>query len=302
MRRTLPEAAVLSTWKLSSPSVLGTRPAYQWRVVRGGTPLVLRRYATRPVDLDFELNVMARLRQTGWPVAELVEPPLSLGAEVLGGETWCLFTLLPGSPSRRDDAVEQRGRGRLLAELHEATAALNDLGQRVGYVRTDAVLADAGLAEALASYERIRPDVGRLMRWHLDRARAALERLDLESAAQLVIHGDFARWNVLFEDDGLTGVVDFETAHRNFRVADFALSWRGQYDAVVHGYEEVSPLCDLERALLAPIRWGWLFLGVKDEIRAILEGRQPDHGFEWQTQQLRRRSPLFGDLSEPYRP
>ncbi len=85
-------------------------------------------------------------------------------------------------------------------------------------------------------------------------------------------------------DDRLSGVLDFESTHLDFRVADFALSWRGSYDEVVHGYEAVHPLSDLDWQLLVPVFWGWLFLGVKDEISAMLSGQAAIHGFDWQGQ------------------
>ena len=64
----------------------------------------------------------------------------------------------------------------------------------------------------------------------------------------VVLHGDFTCWNLLFEHGHLTGVLDFEATHLNYRVADFALAWRGQQSDVIRGYEEVSPLSDLDQA------------------------------------------------------
>ena len=107
-------------------------------------------------------------------------------------------------------------------------------------------------------------------------------------------------WNLLFDDDTLSGVLDFESTHLDFRVADFALAWRGTYDAVVHGYEEVRRLSGLDRQLLVPVFWGWLFRGVKEEIRDMLDGRRASHGFDWQVKQLTRRSTLFGEMADPY--
>lgn len=286
---------VLGEWRLAPVEFVGGRRNHHWRVEREGEPAVLRRYAAMQGDINYELEVLHRLRGSGWPVPKLLEQPA-----VFGSAYWGLFSLLPGAPTTRTGSAEERTRGRLLAELHNATASLADLGQRDGFQRTDTIITDPALVTAVRSYERIRPDVGGLMRWHIDRACARLAALGLVGAEQIVLHSDFAPWNLLFESDVLSGVLDFESTHLDFRVADFALSWRGAYDDVVHGYEDVHPLSELDRQLLVPIFWGWLFLGVKEEIEAMISGQRPGHGFDWQVKQLTRRSPLFGDMAEPY--
>jgi aminoglycoside phosphotransferase (APT) family kinase protein len=257
---------------------------------------VLQRYADGPTgELGYELEVLRRLRVLGWPVAEVMEQPL-----VGGGATWCLFSFLPGAPRAKADAKEQRSRGRLLAALHEATASMTDLGQRGGFDRCDAIVLDPELEVAVRAYERVRPAEARMMRWHIDRARERFASLDLAGVEEIVLHGDFASWNVLFDGDELSGILDFEATHMNFRVADFALAWRGHYDEVVHGYEEVHPLSDLDWKLLVPTFWSWLLMGVKEEIESMLGGGREIHGFDWQIKQLSRRTKLFGELAEPY--
>jgi hypothetical protein len=94
----------------------------------------------------------------------------------------------------------------------------------------------------------------------------------------------------------LTGILDFEATHLNYRVADFALSWRGDQDEVIEGYEEVHPLSERDRQLLIPAYWSWLFLGVKTEIEAMTSGKASAHGFDWQIKHLLRRSPLMREL------
>src|SRR6266536_1117645 len=73
-----------------------------------------------------------------------------------------------------------------------------------------------------------------------DRPRAAFARLDLRRAEIILLHGDFAPWNLLFENDCLSGIVDFEASHLNYMVADFALSWRADQDDVLAGYADVQ--------------------------------------------------------------
>lgn len=99
----------------------------------------------------------------------------------------------------------------------------------------------------------------------------------------------------------MTGIVDFDLAHLDARIADFALAWRGKYDDVVHGFDEVSPLSDEEWSLLSPVRWAWIMWFVEDEIADMRGGRVEPHAFDWVVRQLLRRSPLMGPDEKAYR-
>ena len=90
---------------------------------------------------------------------------------------------------------------------------------------------DPGLDRILAAHERERTEEVHLLRWHLDRARARIAALQPHLRPGILIHGDFTPWNLRYLDGRLSGILDFELAHHDHRVADFALSWRGRYDA-----------------------------------------------------------------------
>ena len=132
------------------------------------------------------------------------------------------------------------------------------------------------------------------MRWHIDKAQESFGRIELDGAETIVLHSDFAPWNLLFEGERLTGIIDFEGTHLNYRVADFANSWRGNQDEVIDGYQEIHKLTDLDWQLLIPVYWSWMFIGVKHEIKAMLSGRVPPNDFEWQIRHLMRREGLLG--------
>ena len=57
----------------------------------------------------------------------------------------------------------------------------------------------------LRHYERWYPVEAHIMRWHLDQALESYERINLVGAETLVLHSDFATWNLLFEGEKLTG-------------------------------------------------------------------------------------------------
>lgn len=161
--------------------------------------------------------------------------------------------------------------------------------QRPGFERADHLLNDSGLSDALEKYEKLFPEAGHIMRWHLDHARELFTNTDVARAQQVILHGDFAPWNILYQGEMLSGIIDFEAAHLNFRVSDFALAWRGHQDDVIVGYEILYPLPDTDRALIIPAFWSWLFRGVRDEIQRMdATGIAPD--FTWQIKKLLLRS------------
>ena len=191
------------------------------------------------------------------PVAPLVEA---------AGSIWCVFPYMPGrAPAPRSAAgvrAEQRRRGRLLARLHADMADFVGVGQREGWRRADEGLVDRTgrlpADDVLRQYERERPEEGRILRAYAERMRERLDELLPYAPAPVVIHGDLTPWNVRYARGALSAVLDFDAAHLDLRVADFALSWRGQHDDVLRGYEEVSPLEPVERELLVPIYWAWI--------------------------------------------
>jgi aminoglycoside phosphotransferase (APT) family kinase protein len=288
---------VLQHWGLTPIAFFGGRLHQHWLVEAGGRRLVLRGYSAEPFDgLDYELAVLRRVHGLGWPVPVPVTEPIHVW-----GRTWCLFTWLPGAcRPATESAEERRARGHLLAELHTSMPCLEGMGQRGGFGRADELIGDPELVSLIRAYERSYPTEGHILRWHLDRAQQAFASIEVEAEETIVLHSDFAPWNLLFEDERLTGILDFEATHRNFRVADFALSWRGEQDEVLAGYQEVHQLSDLDWQLLVPVYWSWMFIGVKKEITAMLSGKGPPHGFAWQVRHLLRRSGLLDRLAPRY--
>lgn len=287
-----PSDAVVEAFGVRVIASLGGRLNQHWLVDARGERLVLRRWATSGDDIAYELRLLASIAALGWPVAPAVAGPIELD-----GQVWCLFPFLPGEPSSASSAAEplaeQRARGRLLAEFHADLARLDGVGQRGEWRRCEEILGDPTLDRVLAEHERDRAEEVRLLRWHLDRARARIAGLRPRDRPGMVIHGDFTPWNLRFQGGQLSGILDFELAHRDHRVGDFALSWRGKYDAVIHGYAEVSPLEPEEWELITPMWWAFL---INDACRHLAAGTRDDG---WIVKQLLRRSPLMGrDASE----
>jgi aminoglycoside phosphotransferase (APT) family kinase protein len=52
----------------------------------------------------------------------------------------------------------------------------------------------------------------------------------LSSPAGIIVHDDFTPCHLRFKDGRLSGILDFELAHWDHRVDDFALARRDNYD------------------------------------------------------------------------
>ena len=286
----------MQRWGITPVDYLGGRHNQSWLVEHERSHLVVRRYPEHPFpDIAYELEVLSRLNGDGWPVPVAVEEPVDVD-----GRTWCLSKFLPGTCRTTNGPEDRRERGRRLAELHEATTPLIEMGQRRGFGLSDEVICDPELDDVIRQYEKLRPSEGHVLRWHIDQAREWFDRLDLDQTETTVLHSDFAPWNLLYEGESLTGILDFDATHLNYRVADFALAWRGYQDEVIEGYEEVHILSGLDRELLVPAFWAWLFIGVKQVIKATLAEKGTPPSLEWQIKHLLRRDGIVGRTAPPY--
>lgn len=121
-------------------------------------------------------------------------------------------------------------------------------------------------------------------------AEAAAGVVDWSASRQVLVHGDFASHNLLFEGEQLTGLLDFELATVDRRVTDLIHVWRCRYDDVLLAYHAISPLePDEWRMLLVD----WWALMVSLALVQLREGRQPDR---WELDGLRRTSAVASQL------
>jgi Ser/Thr protein kinase RdoA (MazF antagonist) len=286
-----PSNEVLERFGVRLVAPLGGRLNLHWLVEACSERLVLRRWFQPADEIDYELRLVAWIAALGWPVAPAVAGPIELD-----GQVWSLAPFLPGDPpSDKYSIAEQRGRGRLLAEFHADLAQLGGFGQRGTWRRCEQILGDPTLDDLLSEHERTRSEEIPILRWHLHRARERIAGLALHNRPGIVIHGDFAPWNLRFEQGHLSGILDFELAHWDHRIGDFALAWRGKYDNVIHGYAEVSPLEPEEWELLTPLWWASLIDGACQGMRNGIR----DDG--WTIRKLLQRSPLMGPDSAEFR-
>jgi Ser/Thr protein kinase RdoA (MazF antagonist) len=245
----VPPPALLGRWGLEARRLilLEAKANTHWKIEGTGDDFILRRYRAGQTarSIDYEFAVLRHLQRKGWPVATPV-----------GGVVWhddaafALFPCLPGQALRHGDPARRRQRGRILAHIHRDLRDV-ELGQREGWLRVDEVVRGESAEELCARPLSSRAaGLAALVSSHCARVR---ERFDAAGITRLpcgIVHGDFIGQNLLFGDDTLTGLLDFDSTHFDLRAADVACARRRADDDVVRGYLEVSALEDIERQCL----------------------------------------------------
>jgi fructose-1,6-bisphosphatase/inositol monophosphatase family enzyme/Ser/Thr protein kinase RdoA (MazF antagonist) len=176
-------------------------------------------------EVAYECDLLVTLAGAGAPVAAVVAGPI-----LVDGSVWVAFSWVDGvhpAVPVEDPAMY----GRLLAELHERTAApVARLGQRPGWGRLDEFLTvprpggGRTMAEVLPDFERAFGERGAWLRRLAEDVHGRLSAAPIESFPQVVAHGDFAPGQLLMQDGGVGAVVDWDFAHQDLRLADLAVA------------------------------------------------------------------------------
>ena len=227
--------AALGAWGIEPEAIAPLRGGAvneHWRVEAAAGPLVLRRYhrAHAAEAAPFEHALLGYLDGNGWPVAAPLPTPEGETVVRDRAGRWSLFPFLPGAPLADSPLALQR-MGALLALLHADLPAwpggfeqrptfgrVTDLDR---YLRTRGKTTLAGLIERLGRGDAARADALRGIR---ERNVLALDLLGYGALADTVVYYECLGANVLFEGDEVTGILDFDFAHRDARAADIARS------------------------------------------------------------------------------
>lgn len=253
---------------------------------------MLRRYNPWRADVAYEHGVLAHLSEKGWPVAAAMP---AIDGETLvkvEGQTYALFPHLPGRPKSSTAPSFARARGRMLADLHTDLDSLVVLGQREGMAMMNEYavqpLSPNGrtFEEILPAFVKARPDLGQPLERHHERLAPVLA--ELSGLPSTVVHGDFSKWNLLFVQGDLSGVLDLDFTRLDLRMADVAISTRFENDplvwsAFVGGYVSRAALSAAERDAFVPLRMargfahaanalGWWETGREDMLAEVERG------------------------------
>jgi homoserine kinase type II len=246
-----------------------------WRVVTPAGECALRRYnpARLAASIPYEHAMLAHAAARGWPVAVPAKSRDGTTAVETEGRVFALFPWLAGQPGRAHSPAHLRIKGRLLARLHHDLTSFGTGAQRAGFGRIwelDLPLQSSRFAtfnEMLREFGREHTRLASAIRAQRYRSLRELARSGYGDLADVELHGDFQRDNLLFDGGDLTGVLDFDNAHRDARVVDVAWSIISDCAepptdtaidptlaaALVGGYAGHTPLSDAELRLVVPL-------------------------------------------------
>ena len=271
VRETLSQYGLGDYAATKPPQAPGRPPsAHLWEIGANGERFLLRRFHSRLATdaIRYEHSVLAQLRARGLPVALPV--PASGGATFVtaGGARWALYPIMEGRPVGKQDWMWRVPKAaETLALLHVALASFQPEG--APYAGWDAWTLDT-LDDMIGRWParpEIPPDLVASVR-----ARLA-ERYFGELYEQLprtIVHGDFGLASVLWQGDAVSGILNFERAHRDTPLFDFGrgigMRWPPLMRAVVATYTRVRPLSPLEREALPEALLVGMLAGIDDEL------------------------------------
>lgn len=227
--------AALDSWGIEPHSITrltGGAVNEHWLIETAAGPLVLRRYhpAHSVAATPYEHAILRYLEGNGWPVAAPLATPAGKTLATAEAGHWSLFPFLTGAPLADSPRALQRI-GALLALLHADLAAWPGGGeQRPTFGRVtdlDLYLKTRGrttVAELIDRFAQDDPERANSLRGMHERNVWALDYLGYHALPDTVVHYECLGANVLFEDDDVTGILDFDFVHRDARAADIARS------------------------------------------------------------------------------
>ncbi len=205
---------------------------------------------TPEADLPYFLAVMGQLAEAGLPCAAPVHRRDGAVLGRLNGRPAALVARLRGSGVVVPNAAQVAQLGAVLGQMHLALAEFAT--QRVS---------DRGLDWMQATAAQVAPDLEAAGRALLQDELACQQQADWDALPRGVIHADLFRDNALYDEDRLTGLIDFYYACDGAWLYDLAVSYndwvlnaghppRGPVgQALLQAYQQARPLLPAERAL-----------------------------------------------------
>jgi Ser/Thr protein kinase RdoA (MazF antagonist) len=220
---------------------------------------VLRRYHPQATqqDLAYEQAVLGYLADVGWVVPAALSQPVCWE-----GRWYCLTRSVPGEAVRAEDAGQRRRRGRDLARLHRALrGAAEQIGQRPGWRPQHSavtVRAASQWEECVRGLASVSPRLASWAEAAATRAHESLAALGADALPLMMVHGDFAEWNVHYDRERLAGVIDFGLTHVDTRPYELAIARTYRAPEMLDAYRaELAacgwPLNELEEAAIGPV-------------------------------------------------
>lgn len=196
--------------------------AYVFLVDAPAGPWVLKRALFVDAQAtEWEHSLLREVAGRGFPVHRPVPYLDGKSWKSVDGELWVALSYLPGRPLRASGVVGHQAVGDFIASFHDVSAnlAVPD-NPRFEPLATTI----AGLSDDWSSWRFGNGAAARLRACR----EQTLAELELRGPAEptLVVHGDLHVGNILVESnpDRITGVIDFNMAHRAEPVVDLAFN------------------------------------------------------------------------------
>jgi len=160
---------------------------------------------------------LERCSERGLPVPKLEST--SDGATIVNhnGREVLVYERLPGNHVVYPTTQHCAAIGRFLARMH---LILKPLASDAAYERK----LDWIKRVATECQEALSTEDSRMLRRAINQVDSLLDRNDLQGIPQGIIHGDLFRDNVLFNEHGLCGVLDFHHAGHGYWLFDLAIA------------------------------------------------------------------------------
>ena len=196
--------------------------------------------------------MLKRLKEAGLPVPAPLQNSQGEPITILGTERILLQPRLTGLHTINPTLRQISALARFTARMHLTLKPLSD--ELPSYPRSAAWLRKS--SDQIAS--RLSYTGRRLLFESIDRTEMLFSRGDVQRLPVGGIHGDLFRDNVLFNEHGLTGALDFHHASLGFWIYDLAVianDWcndtSGRLDpdrvsVLLRAYHQIRPLCEEE--------------------------------------------------------
>ena len=233
----------------------GLQPrAHIWEIEAGGRRLILKRYHAWLDEeaVRYEHSVLNHLAERRFPVAAPLPAEDGERYTLVDGARWALFPALEGAHATGQDWMWRLTKaGATLAALHQELRDITPQGRPDPAWNMWSLERLDGMVARWPHLPPLAVDLVTNVRNHLaarffDGTYASLPRT--------IVHGEFNGANLLWRGEAVTGVLDWERAHSDTPLYDFATGigtrWPPMLRGVVATYSRSAPLTDAERTAL----------------------------------------------------
>lgn len=262
----------LQQWQFSKPASTATqRPrAHYWEVFAGNKRYFLKRFHDwYPVDsIDYTHSILGHLFEEGLPVPRVIADKDGAHYCEGAGSSWALYAAREGHQANENDWMWGRPKAaEMLASLHAALETCTPEGSSFQPWNAWTLETVDRVLESWQPSPELPEDLLEFVRERL----ATRYFGDLyPQLPKMVVHGDFTLANVLWRGESsnatISGVLDFERAHHDTALFDFAWGLGDRRPpllrATVAAYHRVRPLSALEREALPEAMVLGLLMGI----------------------------------------